>query len=362
MFKKLLYSFVLILFLFSFNSLIYGADVTVSVTKVRFVYQDGSSEIKELSEPVEITFYGNDTTYGRVYLGNFTNLAGRVITSINFYIGTGWLGEGAISTADINDPNIYNALGSNTVDVGQYSTVTAKCYYDGRGWQPATPGPDPTPSPEPTPDHTPSIKQLTASPSSITYPETSKISFSVSDPDGDDVSWSASISGGSGKGSLSSSSGKVSGGSGNVSITYTPENTDASFTIHVYLDDGNGNTTSGSVGITVISVNNSPQISNLSASPNPITAPHPNSESDITFDVSDLDGDDISWTAAVTSGPSPQGDITPPNGTVHGGSGSVSTVYKPKKKTPNDTFTITVELTDGNGGTATDSIDIILDR
>lgn len=366
MLKKTLYSFVIVLFLLSYVSLVYGDDITFEVTKIRFIYQDDSSEIREINPAVFITFYGDDGTYDSVRLNNTTDLQGKVITAINFYVGTGWLGEGAITIMDINDPHLYNALGDNLVDLGQCSTITTKCYYDGKAWLPATPGPEPTPlpEPEPTPNNAPSINQLTANPSSITYPNTSEILFSVSDPDGDDISWTGSISGGVNKGSLSSSSGTVSDGSGSISITYTPENTDSSFTIHINLDDGNGNEDSDSVVVTVSSapINNSPQIRNLTANPNPIKDPHPNSRSNITFDVNDSEGDDVKWTATITAGPSPQGDITPPNGTVNNGVGSVSTDYKPKKKTPDGTFTITIELDDDNGGTDTDTIDIELDR
>lgn len=222
---------------------------------------------------------------------------------------------------------------------------------------------DTSPPPDTSPPNSaPSINQLTAIASSITYPTTSEISFNVNDPDKDNINWTANISGGPNKGSLSNSSGTVGGGEGNVVIIYTPENTDGSFTIHIHLNDGHGNEISDTVVVTVTSssLNNSPQISNLSADPNPIE--NPPHKTYITFDVEDTDGDDVSWTASITAGPSPEGNVIPSGGTVHNGSGGVSTKYQPVGGTPDGTFTITIELDDGNGGTDTESINIVLDR
>lgn len=355
MFKKILYPFIIILFIFNFASLVYGDNIKVEVTKIRLVYQDGSSQTSEVSPSVSVTFRESDTTYDAIYIGSFMDLHRKDIAAINLYTGDGWLKADMSTTGDLNDLNLYNILGNSTIDLSQYNMIIAKYYYAGDTWLPTTPGAGPSNS-------APSISQLTANPSSITYPNTSEISFNISDSNGDDISWTGSISGGSDKGSLSIDSGTVSGGSGSVAITYTPQNTDGSFTISINLDDGHGNESSDSVVITVASLpaNNSPIISNLSASPNPIK--NPPYKSNITFDVSDSDGDEVTWTATITDGPSPQGNITPSSGTIHGGSGNVSTKYQPVGGTPDGTFTIAIELDDGNSGADTDSIDIELDR
>jgi len=104
-----------------------------------------------------------------------------------------------------------------------------------------------------------------------------------------------------------------------------------------------------------------PKISNLTAEPAIITDP-PN-KSWIRFDGTDADGDDITWSASITGfipddpDDNDQGSLSPTvGGTIHHGSGKVRYVARDA-----GTATITVSLNDGNGGTDSASIDIVVE-
>ena len=138
--------------------------------------------------------------------------------------------------------------------------------------------------------------------------------------------------------------GTVSIGAGGV-LTYTPNaNFNGSDTITYVISDGNGGTSTAAVTVTVTLVNDPPVAVNDSATTNEDTP--------VTFGLlgndTDVDGDTLSVTAA-----------TSPNGTVVINSDGTIT-FSPAANF-NGPTTITYTISDGNGGTSTATVNIIVD-
>ncbi|GAG38794.1 unnamed protein product, partial [marine sediment metagenome] len=105
---------------------------------------------------------------------------------------------------------------------------------------------------DPSANHAPVISSLTANPSSIVGPPPiSKITLEVSDSDGDNINWSATIISGPSEGNISPESGTIEGGSGSTEITFHPPFENGTYTVTFSINDGKGGLDTGSVNITV---------------------------------------------------------------------------------------------------------------
>ncbi|UCB56450.1 MAG: inverse autotransporter beta domain-containing protein [Candidatus Omnitrophota bacterium] len=130
-------------------------------------------------------------------------------------------------------------------------------------------------------------------------------------------------------------------------------------TITFIAKDPEGLSASNSATFTVNeAVNHAPEISDLKAEPYIIKKKDKN-KSTISFDVSDADGDRITWYASVS--PQDKGDVSPDTGYVNGGSGCGETTFTAHKH-EKGTVTITIELNDGHGGTDSESINITIKK
>jgi Ca2+-binding RTX toxin-like protein len=153
-----------------------------------------------------------------------------------------------------------------------------------------------------------------------------------SDPDGDPLT----------VGSATATNGTVTINPDNT-LTYTPNpDFNGTDTITYTADDGTGNTTPGSVTVTVTPVNDAPVAGDDSASTDADAA--------VTVDVlandSDVDGDPLSVTAATPGA----------NGTTTVNADGTITYTPDAGFTGTDTFDYTVE--DGNGGTTTGTVTV----
>ncbi|MCB2072369.1 MAG: tandem-95 repeat protein [Novosphingobium sp.] len=149
------------------------------------------------------------------------------------------------------------------------------------------------------------------------------------DPDGDTLSYSAGTAG----------HGSVTGGAGGV-FTYTPDgNYHGSDSFTVNVSDGHGGTASQTVNITVLSVNDAPTVAaSQSFSTQEDTARQ------FTVSGTDPDGDTLSYSAGPAA-----------HGSVSGGAGGVFTYTPDGGFNGSDSFTVTAS--DGNGGTAQQTVD-----
>jgi hypothetical protein len=173
----------------------------------------------------------------------------------------------------------------------------------------------------------PTITSLTPSSTEVARGESCTVSCVASDPDTDDVltyAWSATGGAVSGTGS---------------SITWTAPTTEGSYSVTVTVSDGE-EAASDSCNIQV--VNTPPIISSLTPS---ATELPPEGSCTIGCTASDADGDSLTyaWTAS--------------GGTITGTGDSVSW----EAPAAEGTYTISVEVSDGHGGTASDSCDIVVE-
>jgi hypothetical protein len=173
----------------------------------------------------------------------------------------------------------------------------------------------------------PTITSLTPSATQVARGESCTVSCVASDPDTDDVltyAWSATGGAISGTGS---------------SVSWTAPTTEGSYSVSVTVSDGE-EAASDSCNIQV--VNTPPIISSLTPS---ATELPPEGSCTIGCTASDADGDSLTyaWTAS--------------GGTITGTGDSVSW----DAPATEGTYTISVEVSDGHGGTASDSCDIVVE-
>jgi DNA-binding transcriptional regulator of glucitol operon len=176
------------------------------------------------------------------------------------------------------------------------------------------------------PNQPPVISSLTASAGRVSPSQYCQVKCVASDPDGDKLNytWSAS--------------GEISGQG--PTITWTAPGAPGEYTIMVKVTDGRGGEATAELTIGV-AVNHSPAIDSLTAERQKVRKAM---TSTIECTASDPDGDELSYTWS-TSG----GSIS--------GEGSVVTWVAPNTF---GTYTITVTVTDGRGGQATQSIEIVV--
>ena len=168
---------------------------------------------------------------------------------------------------------------------------------------------------------TPEIDSLTVSSTSIAPGGSCTLNCAATDPDDDDLSYTWSAGGGTIAGTGSS-------------VTWVAPNTQGSYTISVAVTDGLGEPVSESISINV--VNTPPQIVILTPSEMNVA---PDDTCEISCTAVDADGDRLtySWTAS--------------DGTITGTGSTVSW------EAPGDegNYTISVAVSDGRGGTDSDS-------
>ena len=183
------------------------------------------------------------------------------------------------------------------------------------------------------PNTAPVITALSASPASILETATSTITATASDADGDGLSYAWGSSGGGVSGS-------------GASVTFTPPDVAAQtvFEVWVSVSDGNGGSAADTVSVTVDAVNTAPVITALSAVPALILE---TATSTVTATASDADGDGLSY-AWGSSG-----------GGVSGSGASVT--FTPPDVAVQTVFEVWVSVSDGNGGSAADTVSVTVD-
>lgn len=172
----------------------------------------------------------------------------------------------------------------------------------------------------------PTITSLTPSATSLARGDSCTVNCVASDPDADTLTYSWSATGGS-----------VSG-TGNT-ITWMAPTTEGSYSVTVTVSDGK-KTVSDSCNIQV--VNSAPVIASLTPS---ATELPPEGSCTIGCAASDADGDTLTYTWSATGG------------AITGTGNSVSW----EAPAAEGTYTISVSVSDGHGGTASDSCDITVE-
>ena len=134
-------------------------------------------------------------------------------------------------------------------------------------------------------NHSPTITSLEAEPERILASESCQIVCTASDPDGDELSYDWSASGGevSGKGAM---------------VTWTAPNSTGSYDVTAEVTDGRGGAVMDNVTITV-RANEPPSIMSLAADADWST---PLGTIQVTCDASDPDGDELTYEWAATGG------------------------------------------------------------
>jgi len=170
-------------------------------------------------------------------------------------------------------------------------------------------------------NHPPEITSLTSSAASVAPGGSCTITCIASDPDGDALSYGWTATGG------------AISGIGNT-ITWAAPTTEGTYTISVTVNDGKGKMVSDNLTIAVI--NTPPEVSSVIPSATSVAL---GGSCTITCAASDPDGDALSygWTAT--------------DGTISG-EGSAVTWTAP---TTEGTYTISVTVNDGKGGTSSNS-------
>jgi len=173
----------------------------------------------------------------------------------------------------------------------------------------------------------PEITSLTPSSTSVARGESCTVTCVATDPDTDTITyaWTATAGAISGTGST---------------ITWMAPTTEGSYSVTVAVSDGKADAVSDSCNIQV--VNTPPVIANLTPSTTDLA---PEDSCTVGCVASDADGDTLTYAWTATGG------------TITGTGNSVSW----EAPAAEGTYTISVSVSDGNGGTASDSVDIIVE-
>jgi hypothetical protein len=175
-------------------------------------------------------------------------------------------------------------------------------------------------------NQSPLISSLTASEGRVSPSGSCQVKCVASDPDGDELSYTWSACGDiSGEGSV---------------VTWTVPAAPGDYTIAVKVTDGRGGEATMQLTIGV-AINHPPVIDSLTAEPQRVKK---GMTSNIECIASDPDGDELSYTWSASGGSISR-------------EGSVVTWVAPNAF---GTYTIIVTVTDGRGGQATKSIDIVV--
>ena len=177
------------------------------------------------------------------------------------------------------------------------------------------------------PNQPPVISSLTASEGRVSPSASCQVECVASDPDGDELSYTWSASGGDipGEGSV---------------VTWTAPAAAGDYTLAVKVTDGRGGEAAAELTI-VVAPNQPPVIERLTAEPQRVRKAM---TSAIECTALDPDEDKLSYAWSASGG-----NIS--------GEGSAATWVAPNAF---GTYTITVTVTDGRGGQAAESIDIVV--
>ncbi len=185
--------------------------------------------------------------------------------------------------------------------------------------------------PPPPPNHAPRIISLTAERSEVPVLGNVRINCLVADADGDSLSYNWSASGGTVE------------GTGSEVLWVAPE-APASYTVTVVVLDGNGGRASRSLTLTAfVRPNNLPRIVSLTidgAPPRDVNSSRAYATHTLKCVAEDPDGDTLRYIWSCTGG-----KITGQGGEVGWTAPGVS-----------DDYTVTVLVSDGRGGTATETL------
>jgi predicted secreted protein len=173
----------------------------------------------------------------------------------------------------------------------------------------------------------PTISDVTASPSVVSRQQTSTLSVTASDPNGDSLSYVWSTP----------KDWTVDGSGDTVTVT-APDQYDARGEFEVTVEDGHGGATTRSVVVRTES-NEPPTVSSLTAQPLYLS---PGETSSVTANSSDPNGDSLTHTWNVP------GDWT------QSGSGDQIQVEAPNRTNASATVSVTVE--DGHGGSSSEAV------
>ncbi|MGE3509278.1 MAG: PIG-L family deacetylase [Vicinamibacterales bacterium] len=171
----------------------------------------------------------------------------------------------------------------------------------------------------------------TATPATILDSATSTLSVIATDPNGDALTYTWTVTGGSLSGTGSS-------------VTFTPPAviTQSVYRADVQISDGRGGVTTGSVNITV-NPSNTPPIITVAPAANPATMLD-TAVSNLSVTASDANGDPLTYVWSATGG------------TVSG-AGNTAT-FTPPRITTQTIYRVDVTVTDGRGGSAVGSVSI----
>ena len=179
-------------------------------------------------------------------------------------------------------------------------------------------------------NNSPIISSVVANPTTISTGAVSAITCTASDADGDILTYT-----------WSAASGTISGTG--ATINWTAPASSSTYTIGVTVSDGHGGSAQTSVNVTAIKSNNSPAISSLVANPATIST---GAVSAITCSASDTDGDTLTYTWSAASG------------TISG----TGTTVNWTAPASSSTYVINVTVTDGHGGSAQSSVNVVTTR
>src|SRR5439155_973070 len=174
-----------------------------------------------------------------------------------------------------------------------------------------------------------------ASPDSITDIQTSTLSVTATDAEGDPLTYGWTPSGGS-----------ITGAGASVTFTPPAVLSTTTFTIALTVDDAHGGTATGNTSVKVTRHNTEPQFtSGPAASPDSIT---------------DMQTSTLSVTATDPEGDALTYSWTPSGGTITGSGASVT--FTPPRVPTVTTFTFSIAVTDGHGGTTTGNTSVKVSR
>jgi hypothetical protein len=189
----------------------------------------------------------------------------------------------------------------------------------------------------------PELTGPTANPTTLNYQESTVLSLSASDPDGDTLSYAWTQQPATPAGTFSSTTAAT------PTWTAPRVNTHTAFQLSVTVSDGRGGSDTGSASVNVNAFVNAPPTITSGPSASATTV---NEQQSITLSVtaSDANGDPLTYAWTQTAPASPVGTFS--NASV------ANPTWTAPDVTANGTYTLRVTVSDGQGGSVQGSIDI----
>jgi hypothetical protein len=191
-------------------------------------------------------------------------------------------------------------------------------------------------------NNNPTLTGPAASPTTLMAQQSTSLTLTAADPDGDPLTYSWIQQPATPAGSFSSTT------AANPSWTAPRTAADTVFQLRVTVSDGQGGSATGAAPVTVQAfVNTAPTLTGPSAS---VTTVNEQLSLTLSSSATDPDGDTLTYAWTQTSPASPMGTFS---------SASVANpTWTAPDVTANGTYTLSVTVSDGQGGTATGTIDI----